>query len=555
MLSQITIRNFGLIDQISLEFSSQLNVLTGETGAGKSIVIDALRFALGERPKSPPARNPETPSVVEAVFEIKDKSLRKDDLLAEYFQDDGADLIIQRQLLPDGKNKIKINGFAVTISQLKDIGDRLVDFHGPHDHQMLFSEGSHVGILDQLTDFGEHMEAFRGRYQEYARLQTEWQDLQALSLSRERDLEMLSHQVKELEQIPLDQAKYDELSQDMVKIKNAEKLYHCVSELIGLFEGQEVGLSEMIRRAFAPMRTLNQIDEKTASLSDHLAGLQDNSEQLLAQLRDYLSSLSFRPEESEDLNRRYDIYEDIRRKYGPSLEEAKRFYEEAKQKYDLMVNFEHNDRELKEKIENLRVELKKVADKLTKARKKTAQSLKMTIEKELRDLGIEHVAFEARVTPEEFHKDGSDKVVFYISPNAGEDMKPLSQIVSSGEAARTMLALKKAMTRVDPIPVLVFDEIDAQIGGRLGTITGGKLKELSKDRQVLLITHLPQIASFGDRHFKVTKAVSAGRTVTRVQELDAKARVQELSQMMAGKDENRISVSHAEEMLSRAQQH
>lgn len=555
MLSQLTIKNFGLIDEVSLEFGPGLNVLTGETGAGKSIIIDALRIALGDRLKSSNIRDAEQPCLVEAVFELP-KSLRRHPALLDFLSDEEAPLIISRQSFSDGRNKIKINGFNVTVAQLKTVGDRLVDFHGPNDHQLLLDDEHHLGVLDQLTDFGKNRGEYETLFEQYALLRQELERLQSMAASRERDLDLLSHQVKELSQVPLEQEKYDELERDLVRMRNAEKLFEQGQLLLSLLEAEDSGIEESVRKAFSPLRALSEIDADAARLEVFLENIQTNSRQLISELRDYLDHLAFEPETAQEMNRRYDIYEDIRRKYGPSMAEAGKFYEEAQKKFELLKDFEQNDGELREKIAAKEKELAKAAGRLTQARKKTADMLKTTIEKELRDLGIQHVEFEVRINKGEFSRTGQDQVVFYISPNAGEDLKPLSEIVSSGEAARLMLALKKALTKVDPIPVLIFDEIDAQIGGRLGTITGTKLKELSRDRQVILITHLPQIASFGERHFKVLKEVIKGRTFTRVNFLEGEDRVQELAQMMgasAGQKKGGSSLSHAEEMLTKAQ--
>jgi DNA repair protein RecN (Recombination protein N) len=252
------------------------------------------------------------------------------------------------------------------------------------------------------------------------------------------------------------------------------------------------------------------------------------------------------------LFRSYDAYYEILRKYGPALEDAEKKYESAKKKYELLINLEYNDSKLKEEIQALWNDLKKTAGKITSKRNKTAKFLKETIEKELKELGIKNIQFEARIDQIDFTDKGQDKVVFYMSPNVGEELKPLAQIVSGGESARVMLAIKKALTKVDPIPVLVFDEIDAQIGGRLGDITGKKLKELSDNRQVILITHLPQIAAFSDNHFKVTKKVKDNRTIVNVDLLDKAARVNELAKMMSGEKESPIALKHAKEMIERA---
>ncbi|HLD69375.1 MAG TPA: DNA repair protein RecN [Candidatus Omnitrophota bacterium] len=551
MLSHLTIENFALIDRLSLEFCGQLNVLTGETGAGKSIMIDALRFVLGDRFNSTQIRDAKLPCSVEAVFELNRKDIRHQPIFSEYLPSDETQIIIQRATFPDGKNKIKVNGASVTVSQLKEIGNHLIDFHGANDHQLLLSDESHLGILDQLTSLGALKTDYEKIYAEYARLQKELTDLQEAGKSRERDLDLLQHQVTELSQVPLDPSKYEELLAEETRLNNAEKLYGCVNAILTQIEDEENGISEKIRQAFSPMRTLTQIDPKMSTNMELLNQIQENIQQLKVDLNDYGNSLSFEPEAAKEIRNRYDSYESIKRKYGPSLEDAQKFFTEASKRYELLKNLEHNDQQLREQISGKEKELKKIAAKITQERQKASTALQKTIEKELSELGIVHVQFESRIEKTELNRHGHDKVTFYISPNAGEALKPLSQIVSSGEAARLMLALKKALIKVDPIPVLIFDEIDAQIGGRLGTITGTKLKEISKIRQVILITHLAQIAAFGDHHFKVTKGIKNGRALTQVNCLEPQARVKELAQMMSGEKETSISLTHAQELLTK----
>lgn len=552
MLSQLTIQNFGLIDRLEIEFCDRLNIFTGETGAGKSILIDALRYALGERLNTTYVRDPEKPCTVEAVFEISGQLLARCPLLAEYISADDPVLIINRSYSPDGRNRIKINGFTVTVTQLKGVGDHLVDFHGPHDHQMLFAEDSHINILDRLAGAQKEKEDYFEEYERYSVLKKRLKDLQDLAESSEREMDILKHQIKELEQVPLEASEYEEISRESTRINNSEKLFECVKQLVDILENDQTGVSNAVSRAFAPMDALNGIDESTAELADILSRIQQDSSELITALNGYLDNLSFDQNEASDINRRCDIYYEILRKYGPTLEDAKKFYESSREKYDLLIDLEHNDTELRKNIVSSEKNLKVAAKKITEKRKKFGKTLEQTIENELKELGIKNIKFECRIERTDITAAGCDKVTFYISPNVGEGLKPLADIASSGEAARVMLALKKALTKVDPIPVLIFDEIDAQIGGRLGAITGKKLKELSGDRQVLLITHLPQIASFGNRHFKVTKTVKNERTLTSVIPLEGDARIKELADMMSGDMETLIAIEHAHDMLSRA---
>jgi len=551
MISRLVVQNFGLIDKLAIEFGSELNIFTGETGAGKSILIDALYYGLGGKLKAQQLRDADKPCIVEIVFELSDNLLKTYPHFSEYAIDEPL-LIIKRTYLPTGRSKSSINGFSVTTSQLAEIGNHLVDFHGPHDHQLLFSEESHIHILDRLSDMNIEKDEYAKRYTTYELLQKELNKLALLSQERERQLDILSSQVKELEQVPLDSGKYEELLKERTRINNSEKLYECVANLINILENEETGVNSAVSRAFGSMKSLNDIDESTVSLSETLSRIQEDSAELVNTLTSYMEGLSFEADEAGRINSLYDIYYEIQRKYGPTLEDANAFYEKAKEKHDLLINLEHNSSELKEKMEAARKDLIQSAKKITAKRKKTAKALEETIKQELKDLGIKHVQFECRIEKEELSSTGQDKVVFFISPNVGEALKPLAEIVSSGEAARVMLALKKALTKVDPIPVLIFDEIDAQIGGRLGSITGKKLKELAQNRQVILITHLPQIASFGDHHFKVLKEVVDTRTVTKVEFLDKDSRIKELAKMMSGEKESQIAVKHAHDMLTRA---
>ncbi len=550
MLTQLTIQNFGLIDRVSLEFVEGLNVLTGETGAGKSILIGALRFALGERFSASQMHDPKIPCTVEIVGELPEAIVKDNPIFQEYLNADDRQVIISRSFTPDGKNKIKINGFSITVGQLKELGDLLVDFHGPNDHQMLLASDSHIKIVDRLSGAIPALKtAYSALYEKYQDLSRQLAELKEGVLTRERDIDLLKHQVMELERVELEQKAYDEAMEKEVQFNNREKLYENASKLLNIFENEECGISEAIAKTFPCLRALTSVDKSAGSFEKQMEELQSLYESLLSDLRNYQDNLSFDQEEARELAARCDAYRDILRKYGPGIEDAVAFYKKAKERCDFLENIEQNDEVLRANLKQTEEELRGVATKITKERKKVAASLAKTIESELKDLGIAHVQFECRISPVEPKPDGMDEVIFYISPNLGEELKPLSEIVSSGEAARVMLALKKALTKVDPIPVLIFDEIDAQIGGRLGSVIGNKLSSLAAERQVILVTHLPQIAGFAKRHFKVLKKASGNRTITTVEILDRPGRVKEMSQMMSGEKTSGISLTHAEEML------
>ncbi|MDP8258360.1 MAG: DNA repair protein RecN [Candidatus Aadella gelida] len=551
MLSNLIIKNFGLVDQLTVDFDKGLNILTGETGAGKSILIDALQVALGGKLSSSHIHDVNSSCMIEAVLDLSSQFLSINPLFSEYIDDDENILIISRTFLPDGRSKNKLNGRTVTVGQLKSIGNRLVDLHGPHDHQMLLSESNHLSMLDALSNIKNKMGIYSKTFDSYLTLKKESIRLEELSANSERELDTLSHQIKELEQVPLDITEHEKLIKESSRVNNAEKLHASASSILELFDNEENGANKIASQAFTFMNILNSTDESTSPLSEILSRIQEDASDLSSLITDYLEELSFHPQRADEVNKRLDIYHELTRKYGPTLEDVMVFYQKAKEKYDLLINLEHNDADIKKQLKSSLIKAEKAASALTEKRSETAIALRSTIEKGLKELGIKNVKFKCQIDKTELSSTGTDKAVFYISPNKGEDLKPLAEIVSSGEAARVMLALKEALTKVDPIPVLIFDEIDAQIGGRLGTVIGEKLKQLSGNRQIILITHLPQIASFGDKHQKVMKTVKNGRTFTEVETLDHKARLKEIAEMMAGDTESDIAVEHASSMLSR----
>jgi DNA repair protein RecN (Recombination protein N) len=553
MLAQLSIRNFGLIDDLSIDFTGKLTILTGETGAGKSIIIDALRCVLGERINTSHIRDTKKVCFLEAIFECPRAFLETHPFLNDYFEDNEQTLIINRSVSTDGRNKIKVNNISITVSTLKEIGKVLIDFHGPHDHQLLLDPDSHITILDQMSAIKILLKTYQEIWHVYQQTLLQQKKIQESKVSRERDLDLLSHQIDELEQVSLDENHYTEARNDFARISHTEKLFENTQALLSIFENNEIGISDLISNSFAHMRTLNTIDPETTVYGELLSMLQETSDTLISKLNAYRDSLSFSEENSTEIIRKCDAYTDILRKYGPTITDALSFFTKAKEQYNLLIDIDHNDAEIQKKIATLKKELTHAADQISKKRKAAGLKLGKTIESELKELGIKHIQFDCKITHSELHALGSDTITFFISPNAGEELKPLAEIVSSGEAARVMLALKKALTKVDPIPILIFDEIDAQIGGRLGTITGKKLKELAQDRQVILITHLPQIASFADLHLKVEKTVAKGHTIVQVTPLDDTGRISELAHMLSGDQPNTIAHTHAKELLQKAE--
>lgn len=550
MLTQIQVQNFALAGKASLSFSPKLNVLTGETGAGKSILIDAIRFVLGERVEVRPAEGQSCS--VEAVFELE-KALRNHEWLEPYRnEDDDSVLILRKDVNAEGKSKVWINGRAATTAALKQIGGLLIDIHGQYDHQQLLDAASHLDLVDRFAKIENLKKDYETVYSEYRSFVQRRDELARLAEGRERELDLLKYQVEEIERAQLQEGEEEELKTEQARYANSEKLYEACTRVLNFLESEERSVSDLLGHAHRDVIFLAKLDPSMETAKTEFENVQLGFEEMSRTFRDYLEGLSFDPDRLAEIEKRLDLIDLLKRKYGGSIGRVLEFFETSKKRYDELSNKEVYEKEIGASIKRILPKLQKLADELTLARKKAGALLKKTIETELGDLQIPYAKFECRIAPKEFAADGQDQVEFMISLNAGEAVLPLAKIISGGEVSRVMLALKKALIKVDPVGTLIFDEIDANIGGRLGEVTGQKLKEISAARQVLLITHLPQIASFADCHFKVAKKVKDGKTVTDYRVIEGEERVSELAQMMSGKKETEISKKHAQEMLSRA---
>ncbi len=555
MLVRLRVQNFALIQQIELEFCPRLNVLTGETGAGKSILIDALRFVLGDRVENDRLGPDSEPVLVEAVFEISDPQTRKHPALEAYMEDGEEILVLRRERTRDGRSRCTLNEKTVPQAVLRSAGARLVDIHGQYDHQLLFDAATHLEVVDRLARVQDLKEEYGELFTAYELLRQKKEELAALEQGRERETDLLKYQIDEIERAGLEDTNEEEaIKGEQVRMGNSEKLHETVSRLLGILNDQDASVSEQMSAAARDAAALARLDPQSEAVKNDFDNLQYGLEDLIRRLDDYRDGLSFDPARLAEIEKRLDQIDLLKRKYGGSIEKILEFAAQARTRYDQLVNYEVHTREAAQKMKNLLPALEASAAKLTDKRKRAALNLKRSIEQELADLEILKARFECQVAAGDFAAEGRDRLEFMISLNAGEALLPLRKIISGGEASRVMLALKKVLMKADPVPVLIFDEIDANIGGRLGTVTGRKLKEISAERQVFMITHLPQIASFADRHFKVEKTARAGKTGTSYRVLEGGERVKELAQMMSGKRETEISLKHAEEMLSRASQ-
>jgi DNA repair protein RecN (Recombination protein N) len=558
LISELRIVNFAIIEELHLRFAPGFNVLTGETGAGKSIVIDAVSALLGGRVGAGELRAGADRAQVEGLFLLEPsvqvvlKPLLEENSLEG---DDDEALILAREIRATGRTVARVNGRAVTVRLLKEIGERLVDIHGQSEHLSLLRTREHLGLLDRYAG----LEAGRRAVAEKVHDLREVRQALASLLRDERELarraDLLAFQVQEIDAARLEAGEEAELTQERTRLANAERIAALIGEAVqALYEGSkdQLAVSDQLGMVSRSLAELTRIDASLASHRQVVEALTAQAEELARDLRVYLEEVEFNPARLQEVEERLDLIYHLKRKYGDSIPEVLAFAQRSARELETIARSEERVEALRAREDALLREIGALAGDLSQRRREAAQGLAAAIEAELDDLHMAHtrfaVAFEQTDAPHgafvgdrrlAFDATGVDRVEFLISPNPGEPLKPLTRIASGGETSRLMLALKTVLSKADETPTLIFDEIDQGIGGRVGGVVGRKLwgltaanNAVSFGHQVLCITHLPQLAGFGDTHFQVHKGVSAGRTVTRVEPIAGEARVEELTMML-----------------------
>ncbi|HEX9021481.1 MAG TPA: DNA repair protein RecN [Nitrospirota bacterium] len=563
MLKELNIKNLAIIDQLQVEFGPGLNVLTGETGAGKSIIVDALNLALGERASAELIRTGAQEAVVEAAFELNGKSAAGAAALLSgqgIEIDSGEDLIVRRVLSASGKNKVYINGSLANLATLASLGANLADIHGQHEHQSLLSLDRQREMLDS---FGG-LDGLRGDVSEmYHRLQGIRKDLAALEAG-ERDRaqreDMCRFQKNEIEAAMLKPGEDGALANEQKIMTNSEKLAQVSSQTDELLYSSDGSVLTNLKKAIAGIKEINAIDSRLSGCLELCESGRAQLEEAAREIASYRDAVEFDPQRLEQIGDRLDLIQKLKKKYGNTIEEINAFGENVSAELERMERSTEEIEKLKSQTESVRYELTGKVQQLTKKRRATAKELEKKIEAELALLGMKRTAFSVRISQEtggdtldgcRVGPRGADSVEFLISPNPGEEPKSLAKIASGGELSRIMLALKTILIEGDGIPTLVFDEVDAGVGGAVAEEVGRKLKRIAAKRQVFCITHLPQIASMATNHYGVSKSVKNGRTGAEVRLLETGERVDEIGRMLGGKTITEATVKHAEEMIER----
>lgn len=571
MLTELRITNFAIIDQLELRFPAGLVILTGETGAGKSIILDAIEALVGARAETTSIREGAERASLEAVFELNEHNrvAITQLLTAEDLMDDPQFVTLGREIRREGRTVARVNGRAVNVGLLREIGNLLVDIHGQSEHLSLLNVKKHLSLLDRFAVTSDLLEDYQTSYRSWQSIRKELDQLRKLERDADRRIELLSFQIEEIDAAKPLVGEELELKEERNRLANAENLAEHGRTALNLLDEstpEMPGISDLLGQVLQALHGLTRIDSSQATLAEQADSLSVLVNELSHDLRSYLDQIEFNPRRLEVVEERLELLHTLQRKYGGSIEAVLAYAYKGSEELEQITHATERIEELTGQDQKIRRVLAEKAQRLSGQRHQSAQILAIAVEKELKDLSMVGARFEvsfglqpdsqglALETGETVRLDetGIDQVEFLIAPNPGEGLKPMVKIASGGETSRLMLALKRVLAQADEVPTLIFDEIDQGIGGRIGFVVGEKLWHLARDHQVLCVTHLPQLAAFGDQHLRVSKQLQGGRTLTLVDALAPEGRRSELAQMLGAVSESHLTT--ADETLRTAQE-
>lgn len=554
MLRTLKIRNLALVDDVQVGFNDGLNVITGETGAGKSLLMGALRLLLGERADKSMIRTGESSCSVHAEFGLTDTAPVDAVLLDVGLEPCDGGLLIIRRVITESSNKTLVNDEAVTLNVLKRLGEVLVDMHGPYDHQSLLDPRVQLEILDDFGQLGSALASYQEEYAKYRELQKR---IAALNSDNEEDLErqieFLDYRVNEIEQANLSLEEEEEVVEEHSVIANAQQVIELANGVVNALTAAEgCAFDGLVAAQQGLNRLIKLMPEEAQEWHEEIESAVTSVQEVVRSIEQSAAVLDASPERMQWLDDRLTTYQSLKRKYGASVEEVLENCATWRRQLDDLRGRDKLRAAMEGDLAAALNDVERAGKALRNRRENVADHLSECITRELVDIGFEHGFFDVQINACDPGPSGMDEVEFGFAPNAGEDMRPLRMIASSGEISRVMLATKAVLAKQDKIPVLVFDEIDANIGGEIGGAVGRKLAQVARSHQLICITHLPQVAACGTTHLAVSKTVEGGRTYTEVELLDAESRPDEIARMLGGKESTGVTLQHAREMLSSA---
>ncbi|WP_405729140.1 DNA repair protein RecN [Anaerotignum sp.] len=556
MLEHLHIKNVALIKESEISFGEGLNILTGETGAGKSMVIDSLQFALGGRAGKDFLRHGEKMASVEALFAVQSESLQEKLEENGIEPEEDGSVLITRTLSETGKSVCRVNGSTVTVSMLKEFAEDLIDIYGQHEHQSLLNPSRHIRLLDRFcgAGFGDAMEEYKASFQALKEIDKQLASLMGDESQREQRMDILSFQKEEIETAAIKAGEEEDLLEQKKRLGSMEKLMRLTGEGLSLlYDGNDrmPSACDQLGDALSKLQEAAEIDPALTSYADALADAYAAVEDTARELKREAEKQENDPEMLEQIEERLQIIYKLKRKYGGTVEAVLAFYDKVAEELDFLANSNEKVAELTAAKEKERRKLTAYAETLTARRKDTAEQVAEQIEKALQDMEMKGARFHIQIDEKaDWTADGKDKVEFLISANAGESLKPLAKIASGGEMSRVMLALKTVLVDADDIGTFIFDEIDTGVSGRTARKVGEKMRFLGKKRQILCITHLPQIAAMADSHFLIEKESQEAETTTKVTPLSEEGSVGEVARLMGGSDVTETTLAAARELIA-----
>ena len=550
MLTSLKIENVAIIESAAIEFGCGLNVLTGETGAGKSIVIDSINAILGERTSREIIRTGAQSAKVYAVFEDVNEKVKA------FLDENGIDcedgvLIINRTLNRDGKNICRLNGAPVTVSMLRELGGELIDIHGQHDSQSLLSPEKHCSFVDGFAENSGLISDYREKYRRLCEIRNSLKKLTTDESSKSQRIDFLTYQIDELEKSDITPGERDELKARKALINNSQKVMESLNTAYMALKADGAGI-DMISNAETEIANASEYMDSLGEASEKITDIRYELDDIAELVRDAMSEIEYDPSELDDIEERLDLLYRLSKKYGETEEDMLEYLAKAREELESISFSEEKVRELQKQEKTALVEAEAAADRLTESRKTAGEKLSKAICSELEFLDMPNVRFVANIEDIGLTENGRDGVEFLISANVGEEPKPLAKIASGGELSRIMLAIKNVLAETDGVDTMIFDEIDTGVSGRAAQKIAMKLRSASKGRQVICVTHLAQIAAQGDVHLYISKSVSDGKTYTNIKSLIEEERVSEIARIMGGMEITQLQLESAREMLGNA---
>ncbi|WDH74828.1 DNA repair protein RecN [Exiguobacterium marinum] len=555
MLAELSIKQFAIIDELNITFNRGMTVLTGETGAGKSILLDAIGLLVGGRGSSEFVRYGQDKAEIEGLFMIEPNHPVIEAANQYGIDVEDGTVILRRDLHSSGKSVCRVNGKMMTLSTLREFGRLLVDIHGQHEHQHLMEAEFHLGILDHFAEkeVGPLLEEYQAAYAAWKKIANELKRLSQSEQELAQRMDLLSFQTKEIEAAELKPGEEQALTEERDELANFERIHQHIRLSYEAVAEDSNGLDQ-IGVAMREMGEASQLSTSLASVSETISNAYYLLEDAKFQLRDQLDSLEFDPIRLDEIESRLALFQQLKRKYGTTIEEVIAYGERVSEELKSMTNREEHLQTLSDELVRLEKAAKETGIKLSAARKVAAKSLEQAIHRELKELYMEKTAFEVRFRSTSLKQDGLDDVEFYMMTNVGEPFKPLAKVASGGELSRVMLALKSIFSRTVGVASIIFDEVDTGVSGRVAQAMGEKIFRLSVGSQVLCITHLAQVAAMADQHLYITKTETDDRTKTNVDSLNHESRIDELGRMIAGAQMTNLTKQHVEELLEMSQQ-